>query len=279
MAVLLVLAALTAASSTVPFELDAAGRVVVPVRIGTAGPFPFVLDTGSNASAVSDTLARDLELSLVARSPVISAGGTVFRGIVRLSDVAVGGARAREVLATVTPAEDLAVARHGIDGILGQDFLRELHYTLDYRRRVLTWDDAAGTSAADSPSGSVALPLVPEDGRFVAELAQSGGDEVLRLVPDSGADSLVLFQRPSVRLPSMVSTGTPMRISGLTGEREARPFRLPLLRIGSLVLRNQTGVTVDRLEPDAPAVDGLLPLHGFSRVAFRGRERLLLVWP
>ena len=30
---------------------------------------------------------------------------------------------------------------------------------------------------------------------------------------------------------------------------------------------------------DAPDVDGLLPLHHFSRVAFRSRDQRLLVWP
>jgi hypothetical protein len=156
-------------SHELPFLLDGDGRIVVPLRIGTAGPFFFVLDTGSNASAISDVLARDLDLPLVARSTVLSAGGVTVRGIVRLPAVAVGAARAGEILATVTPAEDLAVARRGIDGVLGQDFLRELHYTLDYRRRLLIWDDLAdvdGTSAAHPSPGAVPLPLVPEDGRL-----------------------------------------------------------------------------------------------------------------
>jgi hypothetical protein len=77
----------------------------------------------------------------------------------------------------------------------------------------------------------------------------------------------------------MTPAGGVFLVAGLTGAREARPMRLHALRIGSLVLRNQRAVTVERPEPDAPDVDGLLPLHHFSRVAFRSRDHLLLVWP
>jgi predicted aspartyl protease len=264
------------------FRLDDRGRVIVPAMMGGDGPFDVVLDTGSNASAVSDRVAERLSLSYVARSTVLSAGGTMVRGIVRLAPVVVGPAVHRDVLATVMPAEDLEVAARGIDGMLGQDFLGQLHYTLDYRRRVLVWDDFApveGTSGAGPSVGSVQVSLVPADGRYVAELPQNGIDEALRFVPDSGADSLVLFERPAGRLPAMTPVGGAFLIAGLTGVREARMMRLDVLRVGSLVLRNQRAVTVDRPEPDAPDVDGLLPLHHFSRVGFRSREQRLLVWP
>ena len=52
-----------------------------------------------------------------------------------------------------------------------------------------------------------------------------------------------------------------------------------ILRVGTLLLRDQPAIVIDRREPDAPAGDGLLPLSAFSRVTFLGTEQILIVQP
>ena len=63
--------------------------------------------------------------------------------------------------------------------------LAALRYTIDFKRRVIEWHDQA------PPRRGLVLKLAFEDGRFLVSLPQ---DHVtLRLVPDSGAGGLVLF--------------------------------------------------------------------------------------
>jgi len=226
-----------AAGPAVPLTIDARGGIVVSVSVDGTGPFRFLLDTGSSRSIVADSLAHDLRAPVVAKSEVVTTTGSDMRLVVRLASVALAGARVAGVLAPVLPDAQLAAAGPDVRGVLGQDFLSAFNYTLDYRRRHLTWDEPL---TCDSPS---AVRMVRGDGRFVMALADEHGAP-LRLVPDSGADQPVLFrrERPAIR------TSTIRR-----------------LRVGAVTMTNLPAALVERREADA---DGLLPLHHFSAVSF-----------
>lgn len=243
---------------SVPLTIDARGGILVAVTIGRAGPFVFVLDTGASRSIVADDLARQLGAPLVARSEVVTSAGTELRGVVRLDAVSVEGARVDGLLAPVIPAGRLAALGTTVRGVLGQDFLSAFNYTLDYRRRRLAWD--AGDEACGEHG---AVRLVPSEGRFVMALPQRGTDRAMRLVPDTGAEALVLFHgfaaHSTRRSPSAVT------IAALTGSRATREIVVPQLVVGAVTLRDRRAVVIDREDPDA---DGLLPLHGFSSVSF-----------
>jgi len=226
-----------AAGPAVPLTIDARGGIVVSVVIDGAGPFRFLLDTGSSRSIVSDTLARDLAAPVVAKSEVVTPTGSDMRLVVRLASVALAGARVAGVLAPVLPDAQLAAAGPDVRGVLGQDFLSAFNYTLDYRRRHLTWDEPL---TCDTPA---AVPMVRREGRFVMALADEGGAP-LRLVPDSGAEMPVLFRRAR----PAIETSTIRR-----------------LRVGAVTMTNLPAALVERAEADA---DGLLPLHHFSTVSF-----------
>ena len=83
----------------------------------------------------------------------------------------------------ISPGSD-----RGVRGLLGQDFLSAFNYTLDYRRRRLTWDEPL---TCDAP-GAVPMNAAVE-GRFVLVADADRGTRV-RLVPDSGAEVAVLFR-------------------------------------------------------------------------------------
>ena len=78
----------------------------------------------------------------------------------------------------------------GISGVLGQDFLSQFNYTLDYR----TFDGCRGTTTDQIEKG-VRLALEPSRGRFLVQLApgHDAAECPVRLVPDSGANGVVLF--------------------------------------------------------------------------------------
>lgn len=257
----------------VPFRLGDDGAVVVPVVIDGRGPVPFLLDTGANGSAVFEGLAKELALPPVARTSVITPVGSRSRVVVRLDRVALGDAQALGLLASVIPAFQLDVAGAAIQGILGQDFLSGFDYTIDYRGRRIVWAASDGGATAGD---EVRLALRRSEGRFLVELPQEG-DRIVRFVPDSGTNGLVVFDRPGAwALPA-----DPLRdryeVSDLSGRRTVETRRIRALRIGHLTLRDQVAAVVSRPQSTASEGDGLLPLHLFASVTFESQKGYLVI--
>jgi len=261
------------------FALDPQGAVIVPVTIQGLGPFPFMLDTGSTHSVISEDVVRRLGVSAVARSRLQTSTGSATVPIVEIASAEVGGAVAPRLQASVLTKLDLKVAGEDIAGVLGQDFLSARHFTLDYAHRRLTWDDLPGPSERSDESRLIRLPLVEDEGRFVVHTWQQYCGGTLRLVLDSGSSELVLFEHPTLAALDLtpVSDGPQMALTSLTGSQTVRLMRLDRLVLGSLTLRHQLAVVVPPSSSSYSTVDGLLPLHTFSRVSFRPRDGYVLI--
>lgn len=259
-------------TAAVAFDADPDGAVVVPVFVDHSGPFKFLVDTGSTGSAISDTVAAGLGLRPVAKAELVSASGRVMLPVVRLGRTAVGAAERVGVLASVLRSEDLEQLTAGVQGVLGQDFLSGLDYTLDYRRGRLTW----GVDPVFGNRGT-RLALTPSRSRFVVELPQGSGRGVVRLVPDSGSAVLVVFEGGGTSTIQIERLSDHASLSGIAGRRVVQRAVVGVLRVGDVVLRNEPAVVVTSAEPGVPDADGLLPLHRFARVSFRARERCLVV--
>jgi len=264
---------LTATAVSTPFTLDASGAVVIPVQINGRGPYRLVVDTGSSRSAVSRKLAVEAAAPVVAKAAVVSIGQETNRLVVKLDRVEAGPAARADILASVIPDEELTALAPGVDGVLGQDFLATFDYTIDYRKRTLTW-------AADPAllrSGDHRFKLRPEEGRYLVDIPQGEGRErALRLVPDSGAAVMVLYERDG-HLPLQVRRGRrPLEVAGLSGGRRAVLSTLTELRIGALVLHDSPVVVLTGCD-DVPGADGLLPLSLFDRVTFLARDGVIVL--
>src|SRR5687767_6290736 len=161
-------------------RIDDSGAVIVPVHINGRGPFEFLVDTGSSHSAVSRSLADELALRFIARTSVLTSTGREWRPVVNLDQTTIGGAESEGLLASVAPATQLDGITRGIDGIIGQDFLFGLNYTLDYRTKRLVWTDGG------SDTNGARLPLVAQGGRYLVQVTSEHGGQPVLLVPDSG---------------------------------------------------------------------------------------------
>ena len=67
------------------------GRVWLNLTIGGAGPFPFILDTGADVSAIDPRLAAQLHLGKVGYKGLTGIGGRVELDFYRARDVVFGG--------------------------------------------------------------------------------------------------------------------------------------------------------------------------------------------
>jgi predicted aspartyl protease len=255
-----------------PFHLTPRGGVIVRVDLDDGRAIPFLLDTGSNGSAISESLVRSLRLGIVAKTTVASAIGQKIRPVTRIEHLVMGSVSVNDVLATVMPDDDFALPDADgdrVQGIVGQDVLAALRYTIDYRaRRVVLF-----ATSREVPRHAAVLTLEPRDDRFLVVLPQ--GRSTLRLVPDSGSEGLVLFQRENGATSPITFTGR-ATLSSVTGSGEAMTGRLEALRIGATTLTDVPVVIVEHV-PAAQTADGLLPLHIFARVTFNGPERELVI--
>ena len=259
----------------VPMRVSENGRATVRLTINGDGPYVFVVDTGSNRTAVTSRLAARLGLRAVAATAVVTSTSAATGAVIELDEVTVGAVTRRALPAAVLPENAQAAIGRDADGLLGQDFLKGQDYTLDYGRGRLVWNDRAG-----GDRDAVRLALREDEGRWLVALPQDASDRhPLWFVPDSGAQSIVLFDRGAAqRLPLSPLAGV-FTLSTVLGSSNARASLVGVLRVGALLLRDQPAIVIDRREPDAPAGDGLLPLSAFARVTFLCAEQALIVYP
>ena len=258
-------------ADNLPFEVVERNAIAIPVTIDDAGPFRFLLDTGASHSSISARLADRLDLRPVAKTLVTTPAGDSWRVVVALRRVAIGNVAAERVLASVAPTEQLVDSN--IHGVLGQDVLAELHFTLDYRERLLWWGEP------HPAHGKTRVALEWVAGCPVLRAATAGADgSALRLIPDTGASHLVLFQSAAAALPRVRAAPELFTLRTLADRRTVQQVVVAELRVGDIALTNQPAALIDSTPQRIPA-DGLLPLHLFRRVTFNGPGRYLLIEP
>lgn len=110
-----------------PIMLDRTDRMTLPVHIGDAGPFGFVVDTGAERSVISNELARRLNLESAGRARIVGLAEAVIadmyhaRGI-RLRDLALGDSE--------VPA--FSQFNIGGPGLIGIDALENHRLVIDF---------------------------------------------------------------------------------------------------------------------------------------------------
>jgi predicted aspartyl protease len=210
----------------------------------------------------------------VAKAPIATSLGSIVAPVVRLPDVAVGPARVESLLATSLPPSVADMLGDGISGVLGQDFLSQFNYTLDYRTSTLSWDEDGQIAKGER------LVLEPSHGRFLVQLPQERRCECpVRLVPDSGANGVVLFAGTNAdRLP-VDGAATSMRVSTLAGDGTVRGVIVKELLVAPVTLRDLPAARVVLPGGTIEDGDGLLPLSLFDRVSFRPHAGYMVVQP
>lgn len=262
------------AAGWTPFALAEQGGIIVQAMLNGTGPFQLLLDTGATHSSISEDVVRVLSAPIVASTTLTTSAGTGLHAVARLDRFELGPVSAVALLPSVIRTE--AIDPTGVvQGVIGQDVLAALRYTIDFPARRIIWD-----AAADGPAYNVStFALEPVNGRFVIAVPQQGA--TLRLVPDTGSGGLVLFVRPDRPAVTTTKLGSSELVT-VVGRMRVRQARVRELRIGATRFSNVTAVLVPKPRAERSEADGLLPLHWFRRVTFDGPRRLMIVdhsWP
>jgi predicted aspartyl protease len=185
------------------FRTAAGVLVVVPVQINGAGPFDFIVDTGTTLTLVDQELATKLALQPLedASTRLTGLAGTSKVPFVRLNSLDFAGQSVSNLRVGVSKSFPA-----GIRGIVSEDLLSRFDILIDYRHHII--ELAGGQAGQPAPSSLAAslegeqIPVStqgnfsgsPTPNRLVLQgHASEFGDRQLSLLLDSGTDSFVLF--------------------------------------------------------------------------------------
>lgn len=109
---------------------DQAMRMTVLVKVGGQGPYAFLVDTGSERTAISRQLATQLKLGSGVPTRVHSVLGTETVATVNIPQLGVGSRTL-----SVSDAPTFEAQHIGAEGILGIDSLRAQRVDFDFKAR------------------------------------------------------------------------------------------------------------------------------------------------
>jgi len=262
------------AQAEIPFRTASNTLIIIALTVNGEGPFNFIVDTGADTTIVDQSLASKVSLPPVSRVQQTTLAGvqTLARG--SMQTLSAGPVKVENLPVLVQDLSELRKLDSHVDGIAGQNFLAQFNYLLDYRKHVIQIE--LGNEIRDAIGGD-RLPMESSGNRmFVASEAQSLDHAKLRLLLDSGANSIVLLRHASRILD------VPPQETGLentsSGPVRLGVGRIRLLTIGSEQFHNIT-VALPAAEPAERIGDGLLPTVLFQALYVNNREGFVVLNP
>lgn len=222
----------------IPFEVFG-NLVLLQVKVNNTGSLRFILDTGADTSVIDAQRAKALRLEpqgkIVASGAAGSAEATFTKGV----SLSLSGVELLDQTIYVLPLESLSALGRKIDGVLGNDVLKEFVVEIDY---------LAGTINLYEPhsyrySGSgESIRLTMDDGLlFVrASITPQGHTPIeAKFEIDSGSTGAILLNTPFVQRHDLLATA-PKTIQtnsgGVGGTAKMLRGRVNNVRLGRFVI-------------------------------------------
>jgi hypothetical protein len=246
----------------IKFRLRDGYLIVVQTMVNGKGPFSFLLDTGATHTVIDPGLARQLQASVIGEASLTTVSDVRKDQLVRLKEVRVGGSEVSELGAIIDTLDEVKLKAPGVRGVLGEDFLSNFDFLIDYKERILSFgeDAPAGERCRFETLGS--YRGLPTTNRLLVEaefMDVSGGKVQLQL--DTGAKMPELFPVRHDFFPSQPWAGSMAFSSGPNG---TTIHSRVTIKIGSTTVHDQD-VVQSRRGVAFDAV-GLIPASIFHRI-------------
>lgn len=261
-------------AETVNFTLRRGHLIVIPVTLNGLGPYDFLLDTGANTTLITPEFARQLRLRPLDRIELVTVAGSQILVRSQLERVSVGQQTATNVEVLISELREVRTVESKLCGVLGQNFLAQFNYLLDYRAQQLTFE--TGTELETRLCGA-RVPLAAHEGRALVTLAVN--QQPWRFVLDSGLGTLLLFARRNLALDWAAGAEETQLLSTDFGSRIVPQRRVRRLQLGPVKLVDLPATVVTEQAGAGRIEDGLLPTSLFQRVYFNQRQGYAILNP
>ena len=171
-------------------------RYTIPVRIDGVGPYNFMIDTGSQATAVTDRVMRGVILPSAGEALVVGMASRQVVDLVELDRFEVADRTLHNIAAPVLQRRHV-----GADGISGLDALQDFRVLIDFRDETIAVADA-------------------ED-----ELSRRGFEIVVRARSKLGQLLITDAEIEGVRATVIIDTGAQASMGNLALQRRIRAKR------------------------------------------------------
>jgi hypothetical protein len=263
--------------------------IVIPVKLNQAGPFDFMVDTGSQVTVIDPSLASQLDLKPQGRVGLISVASDAQASVTVLDTLEANSKVVEKSPAIVQDLRQIQAADPRILGVLGESFLAHFDLLIDYGHGLLCLD---GTNVMrDRVRGkhiSFVPPQHPEDespfmDRLVISVHLSGtGTRPILLQLDSGSDGPILYpgsEEPEVQ--KLVHAALLQRGSVTSAQRALFCRAVAECADRNRILSHISFVTPVDVGKDVPVrvEDGLFPTPLFSSVFISGADHYVIFDP
>jgi hypothetical protein len=161
-------------------------RMVVPVMVNGEGPFDFIIDTGSDRSAISTELAERLALPRVGRARVHAFSGTADVPVMQVGLLAYSDRTRRDLRLPAMKRSHI-----GADGLLGIDSLGDQLVTMDFTANTIRIEPSPRQTGKTSiRDGVIVVTAHARLGQLIMADADANGEKVWVIV-DTGAQGSV----------------------------------------------------------------------------------------
>ena len=245
---------------------DRTERMTVPVLIGAAGPFRFLIDTGSESTVLSTAVARQLSLAPSGRARIVSLAGIKTVDTVEIAAFSLGRTSRYGLTAPL-----LERANIGADGIVGIDGLQDQRVTIDFVQNLMAIDERRNIGS--SKGYDIVVRARRYAGQLIMTEAKING-VTTDVVIDTGAETSV-GNRALQRILARRNELQPIVLHTVTGQTVIADLVMARrLTIGNVYLENPVLAFVDspvfrvlNLERRPALLLGMREMRAFERVA------------
>jgi predicted aspartyl protease len=245
-------------------------RLTVPVRVSGYGPFRFLVDTGSDRTAISRQLAGRLGLTSAGNAAVHSITGVTTVSTADLPSVQLTRKPVKVKGAPLLEGVDI-----GADGIIGVDSLRSQSVLFDFEKQTLSIVPAARATFRGEPD-TIVIEAARRNGRLIMTDASADGHSV-NVVIDTGAELSIGNDALRRQLVQDGLTGPTQQVQMLSVTGALLTGDVMFVRelnIGGLTLRNLAVVFADahsfkelKLDREPALLLGMNAIRAFKKVS------------
>lgn len=259
-------------------DQDAARRFTIPVTIDGSGPYNFMIDTGSQATAVTHEINQDLQLESLGMATLVGMASRREVELVELDSLEVGNQVIHNIHAPLLYRNHV-----GADGIIGLDSLQDFRVMLDFRKQTITVEDV--TSRSSRRGFEIVVRARSKLGQLLITDAVVDGVRATVII-DTGAQAslgnMALREKIRARRQKEVTT-TDVNGVSMTGEISyARNLTIQDLTISNVPITYADAPAFEALGlKDKPVLSlGMQHLRLFDRVAIDfSKQRIMFDLP